>query len=126
MHKCDVAITLYADRRLQLGDNYIYNDLAIEFMQGAWLIARSNCCYFVSSSNSMLISKSCPSNGEHYSKNCRGLKVYWGTTCGKGGPSVAAIIGPGGPSTATKIAMDGPGGPLAAGDQLRRDIFFCR
>ena len=34
---------------------------------------------------------------------------------------MAATVGPGGPSTATKIAADGPGGPLAAGDQLRRD-----
>ena len=52
------------------------------------------------------------------------LKVVYtgGTTCGKGGrPSVAAIIGLGGPSTAKKIAVDSPGGPLAAGDQLRRD-----
>ena len=34
---------------------------------------------------------------------------------------MAAIIGLGGPSTATKIAVDSLGGPLAAGDQLRRD-----
>ena len=34
---------------------------------------------------------------------------------------MAAITGPGGPSTASKIAVDGLGGPLAAGDQLRRD-----
>ena len=39
---------------------------------------------------------------------------------------MAAIIGPGGPSTATKIAMDGPGGPLAAGDHLRRDKYRQR
>ena len=34
---------------------------------------------------------------------------------------MATILGPGGPCTATKIAVDDPGGPLTAGDQLRRD-----
>ena len=41
------------------------------------------------------------------------------------GPSVAAILGPGGPSMATKFAKDGPGGPLVAGDHLRRDSPFA-
>ena len=34
---------------------------------------------------------------------------------------MAAILGPGGPSMATSFAADGPGGPVVAGDQLRRD-----
>ena len=34
---------------------------------------------------------------------------------------MAAILGPGGPSMATQLAADGPGGPVVAGDQLRRD-----
>ena len=34
---------------------------------------------------------------------------------------MAAILGPGGPSMATKIATNGPGGPVVAGDHLRRD-----
>ena len=40
---------------------------------------------------------------------------------GPGGQSMAAIVGPGGPSTATQFAIDGPGGPVVAGDHLRRD-----
>jgi len=34
---------------------------------------------------------------------------------------MAAVLGPGGPSMAAKFAVDCPGGPLTAGDQLRRD-----
>ena len=35
---------------------------------------------------------------------------------------MAAIVGPGGPSyMATKFAIDGQGGPVVAGDHLRRD-----
>ena len=34
---------------------------------------------------------------------------------------MAAIVGQGGPSMATKSAIDGPGGPVVAGDHLRRD-----
>ena len=34
---------------------------------------------------------------------------------------MAAIVGPGRPSMATKSAIDGPGGPVVAGDHLRRD-----
>ena len=34
---------------------------------------------------------------------------------------MAAIIGPGGPSMVTKFAIDGRGGPVVAGDHLRRD-----
>ena len=34
---------------------------------------------------------------------------------------MVAILGPGGPSMATKIATNGPGGPVVAGDHLRRD-----
>ena len=34
---------------------------------------------------------------------------------------MVAIFGPGGPSMATKIATNGPGGPVVAGDHLRRD-----
>ena len=34
---------------------------------------------------------------------------------------MAAIVGPGGPSTATQFSIDGPGGPVVAGDHLRRD-----
>ena len=75
-------------------------------------MARSDCCYFLSSSNSMLIYKSTANDGEHFSKNCKGLKNTWGTSCGKGGPSVAAISGPGGPFMAKKIAEDGPGDHL--------------
>jgi len=39
---------------------------------------------------------------------------------------MAAILGPGGPSMAAKIAVDGPGGPLTAGDRLRRDSTRAR
>ena len=39
---------------------------------------------------------------------------------------MAAILGPGGPSTATQFAADGPGGPVVAGDQLRRDRPTCK
>ena len=34
---------------------------------------------------------------------------------------MAAIVGPRGPSMTTKFAIDGPGGPVVAGDHLRRD-----
>ena len=37
------------------------------------------------------------------------------------GPSMAAMVGPVGPTMATKFAVDGPGGPVMAGDHLRRD-----
>ena len=44
---------------------------------------------------------------------------------GKTGPSVAVIFchdtWSGGPSMATKISVDSPGGPVVAGDHLRRD-----
>ena len=38
---------------------------------------------------------------------------------------MAAIVGPGGPSMETKFAIDGPGGPVVAGDHLRRDRPRC-
>ena len=34
---------------------------------------------------------------------------------------MAVILGPGGPSMATKIATNGLGGPVVAGDHLRRN-----
>ena len=47
-----------------------------------------------------------------------------GTTCGKAGPSMAAIVGPRKPSTVTKFAVDGPAGPVVAGDHLRYDSSY--
>ena len=55
-----------------------------------------------------------------------------GTTCGKAGPSAAAIVchtWSGGQSMATKIAIDGPGRPVVAGDHLQHDrpcVFIVR
>ena len=34
---------------------------------------------------------------------------------------MAAIVGPGGTSMAAGFAVGGPGGPVVAGDHLRRD-----
>ena len=50
-------------------------------------------------------------------------KAYYiyGGTLEQSGPSMAVIVGPGRPSMATKFVIDGPGGPVVAGDHLRRD-----
>jgi len=53
-------------------------------------------------------------------RRCR-IEKTWGTTCGKADHLWQPYLVRGGPSMAEKFAVDGPGGPLTAGDQLRRD-----